>query len=64
MALIATSIQASGVARMFFDLRATHPNPDDEPAIAEAIEQAFELAAAHTSPGVDRQGTAPTSGLV
>ena len=40
MALIATTVQPSGVARIFFDLRLVPPDPKDEERIAEAIEAA------------------------
>ncbi len=54
MSLIATSVEASGVARIFFDMRTVAPLPDEERQIAEAIERAFVLAAAN--------GKAPRSG--
>ena len=41
MALIAVSTGETGVARIFFDLRANEPTPDEEDRIASAIEQAF-----------------------
>lgn len=46
MALIATIVQPSGVARMFFDLRTLSPDPKDEERIAEAIEAAWSRALA------------------
>jgi len=46
MALIATTVQPSGVARMFFDLRVLPPDPKDEERIAEAIETAWSMAMA------------------
>jgi hypothetical protein len=45
MPLIATSIEPSGVARIFFDLRAVASSPDEEQLIATAMERAFALAA-------------------
>ena len=41
MALIATAIDAPGVARLFFDLRALPTGKDDETRIARTIERAF-----------------------
>jgi hypothetical protein len=45
MPLIATSIEAPGVARIFFDMRAVASSPDEEQLIAAAIERASALAA-------------------
>jgi hypothetical protein len=44
MALIATSIEPQGTARIFFDLRPAVPGADDEARIEETIERAFALA--------------------
>ena len=41
MALIAVSTDDPGIARIFFDLRAIDPAPDEQDRIASAIEQAF-----------------------
>ena len=46
MSLIATSLERSGVARIFFDLRPADSYLDDQRLIAAAIEEAFALAAA------------------
>ena len=40
MPLIATCIEPTGVARMFFDMRPAAPQPDDEARIIQAIEKA------------------------
>jgi hypothetical protein len=45
MSLIATSVERSGVARIFFDLHPTGSSFDDQRRIAAAIEEAFALAA-------------------
>jgi hypothetical protein len=44
MPLIATSVEQSGIARIFFDMRMIAPSPDEERQIAMAIERAFVLA--------------------
>jgi hypothetical protein len=51
MSLMATSIEPPGIARIFFDLRAVAPSPDEEQLIAEAIERAFALAAMDNKAG-------------
>jgi hypothetical protein len=45
MSLIATSVERSGVARIFFDLHPTESSFDDQRRIVAAIEEAFALAA-------------------
>ena len=45
MALIATAVDISGVARLFFDLRALPARKADERQIARTIERAFTQAA-------------------
>jgi hypothetical protein len=44
MPLIATTVEQSGIARIFFDMRMVAPAPDEERRIATAIERAFALA--------------------
>jgi hypothetical protein len=44
MALIGTSVEPGGVARIFFDLRKTDPAPEEASLIARAIERAFTIA--------------------
>ena len=53
MPLIATSIEAPGVARIFFDMRAVASSPDEEQLIAAAIERAF------CTRGIGRRSSAP-----
>ena len=43
MALIGTSVEPGGVARIFFDLRKTDPVPEEASLIARAIERAFTM---------------------
>ena len=45
MSLIATRVEHSGVARIFFDLRPADRSLEEERRIATAIEHASELAA-------------------
>ena len=45
MSLIATSVERSGVARIFFDMHPTESSFDDRRRIVAAIEEAFALAA-------------------
>jgi hypothetical protein len=45
MSLIATRVEHSGVARIFFDLRPADRSLEEEQRIATAIERASELAA-------------------
>ncbi len=44
MPLIATSIDRSGAARIFFDMRLAPPSPEEERHIALVIERAFSMA--------------------
>ncbi len=48
MAVIATTIEPNGIARIFFDCRAADADPDEEARIAEVIEQAFAMADGET----------------
>ena len=50
MSLIATCVEHSGVARIFFDLRPADRSPEEERRIATAIERALELAAMESEP--------------
>jgi hypothetical protein len=54
MALIATSVEPPGVARIFFDLRLADSAPDEERRIALAIERAFSM----VQPDADEQWAA------
>jgi hypothetical protein len=45
MSLIATLVEQSGVARIFFDLRPNESYLDDQRRITAVIEEAFALAA-------------------
>ncbi len=53
MSLIATSVERSGVARIFFDLRPAQRSLEDERRIATAIERALDLAAKDNAAVVD-----------
>jgi hypothetical protein len=48
MAVIATTIEPNGIARIFFDCHAADADPDEEARIAEVIEQAFAMADGET----------------
>ncbi|MFZ0020834.1 MAG: hypothetical protein WAL10_26245 [Acetobacteraceae bacterium] len=50
MSLIATCVEHSGVARIFFDLRPADRSLEEERRIAAAIERALELAAMESEP--------------
>ncbi|MEJ0018983.1 MAG: hypothetical protein WDN25_20970 [Acetobacteraceae bacterium] len=47
MAVIATLTERPGIARIFFDLRATAPRADQERRIVVAMEAAVAMADAH-----------------
>jgi hypothetical protein len=57
MPLIATSVEQSGIARIFFDMRTAAPSPDEERRIAVAIERAFALATTEAEPERPRHET-------
>jgi hypothetical protein len=57
MSLIATCVEQSGVARIFFDLRPAERSPEEERRIEIAIERASELAATES----ETVGNIPTT---
>ena len=57
MALIGTSAEPGGVARIFFDLQMFGSSADDIPRITLAIERAFETTRSDAIPGDGEGGS-------